>query len=354
MATFVHCSTIVFLVALPCALRVDKAAVFRVWSLTGTLASLLVASIGCGSSTSTSVAAPSSTAPSRCQSNVTSAAQKFASSGGAGSVTITVDRDCTWSAASQSQWISITSAASGQGDSTVAYRVSANPDPVARDGTIAVSDKQVTVAQEAAPCRYDVTPGGTSVPAQGGELTIAVHAHSACAWTATSQVGWATVSPDSGRGDATVRVSVSANLGGARIMTVIAAGATVTATQSAQAGPAPSPAPAPAPSPAPAPAPAPAPPPAPAPSPAPAPAPPPTPPPIPVPVKPIELSGKAGAVSGNCPAITFQLKDRAVYTTLLTDFRRAPCDQIKKGTDVSVEGWEMSDQRVLADQVTKK
>jgi hypothetical protein len=52
--------------------------------------------------------------------------------------------------------------------------------------------------------------------------------------------------------------------------------------------------------------------------------------------------------------ITFQLKDRAIYTTLLTDFRRTSCDQITKGTDLSVEGWEMSDQRILADSVTRR
>jgi len=48
------------------------------------------------------------------------------------------------------------------------------------------------------------------------------------------------------------------------------------------------------------------------------------------------------------------VKDRQIYTTLLTDFRRISCDQVDKGTDLSVKGWEMSDQRIRADQVTKK
>ena len=73
-----------------------------------------------------------------------------------------------------------------------------------------------------------------------------------------------------------------------------------------------------------------------------------------MPVKKIELSGKVGAVSGVCPFIAFHMKDHDIYTTILTDFRRTSCDRIDKGTEVSVEGWEMSDQRVRADQVTKK
>ena len=71
-------------------------------------------------------------------------------------------------------------------------------------------------------------------------------------------------------------------------------------------------------------------------------------------MKEIDLSGKAGPVSGICPLISFITKERQVYTTLLTDFRRISCDQVDKGTDLSVKGWEMSDQRIRADQVTKK
>jgi Viral BACON domain/Putative binding domain, N-terminal len=348
MATFVHCRRGVIPLALPCSPALSKAGALRFLRLPFGFTCILALTIGCGSSTSTSVAAPSSPSSARCQANVSSSVPKFASAGGTGTVSITVDRDCPWNAASQSGWITITSAASGQGDGTVGFRVSVNNDPVARDGVIAVSDRQIAVGQEAAPCRYDVTPNTNTVPPQGGEMGIAVRAHSACSWAAKSEVTWATVSPDSGRGDATLRVVVSANSGPARTLWVAVAGTSVTATQSAASTPSPSPAPAP---PAPAP-PAPAPPP---PAPAPAPVPPPPPPsPVPVPVKPIDLSGKAGAISGTCPLITFNLKDRAIYTTALTEFRRISCDQIKKDTDLSVQGWEMSDQRIRADQVTKK
>jgi hypothetical protein len=326
-------------VALPFALSRNKAALVRAFVLALSPFFALTLISGCGSSASTSIAAPSSATASRCQTNVASSAPKFAASGGVGSVSVTVDRDCTWNAASQASWIAITSNASGQGDGIVGFRVSANSDPVTRNGTIAVGDRQIAVEQDAAACQYQVTSSATAIGSEGGELTIAVHTHSACSWTAKSAVGWASVSPDSGRGDATVRVAVTGNSGAARTLSVAVAGSTVTATQAAASAPTPAP-PAPAPSPSP--------------TPSPAPPPPPPPSPVPVPVKPISLSGKAGPVSGVCPLISFDLKERQIYTTLLTEFRRTSCDGVDKGTDLSVQGWEMSDQRVRADVVSKK
>ena len=94
--------------------------------------------------------------------------------------------------------------------------------------------------------------------------------------------------------------------------------------------------------------------PTPAPTPAPVPTPTPPPAPVPVPVKPIDVSGKATAVSGSCPNIVFQVKDRTVYTTILTTYKKTSCNNIDKGMDLDISGMEMSDQRVRADQVTKK
>jgi hypothetical protein len=73
-----------------------------------------------------------------------------------------------------------------------------------------------------------------------------------------------------------------------------------------------------------------------------------------VPVKPIQLSGKIGAISGSCPAIRFDLRDRDVYTTSDTDFRKTSCSKLDRGTNVEVDGMEMSDGRVRADVVTKR
>ena len=310
------------------------------------LASVLAVIGGCGSSASTSVSAPSSVSASRCQSTISSPPSSFGSGGGSGTISVNVERDCTWSASSQSSWITLTSATSGQGDGNVAYRVAANGDPVTRTGSVTIGDHPVSIAQDAAPCRYDVAASADSIQSQGGQLTVSVRTNAACTWTAKSQVTFATLSPESGRGDGAVRVTVSANSGDVRAVSLFVAGTTITATQGAASAPAPTPVPTPTPTPAPTPTPTPAP------TPVPTPAPPPV--PVPVPVAPIQLSGKAGVVSGACPNIVFQLKDRTVYTTSLTSFQKISCSNIDKGTDLDISGMEMSDQRIRADQVTKK
>jgi len=304
-----------------------------------TSACVLLLTIACGSSATTSVAAPSSTTTARCQPNVSSSTGSFGSTGGTGTVSITVERDCTWNVTTQSPWIGFTSSANGQGDGSVGYRVSANAEPVTRTATIDVGDRHLSIAQEAAPCRYEVASSSAAVHQLGGELTVTVHTNSACAWSASSAVAWASVTPASGRGDAAVRVIVTANSGAARPVSVTVAGTAVNATQAAGT-PSPTPAPTPAPGPAPAPTPS--------------PTPAPTPTPTPVPVRDIQLSGKANQVVGACPVIAFVIKERLIYTTPLTVFERTSCDRIDKGTDLEIKGMEMSDGRIRADEVKRK
>ena len=280
-----------------------------------------------------------------------------------GTLSITVERECTWRATSQAGWIVMTSATEGQGDGKVTFRVAENAEPVTRQGALSVAERQVSVAQAGAPCGFEVKPNATGIGAEGGELSVEVHAHSACTWTARSEVAWAAVSPDAGRGTAVVRVAVSRNAGAARPVTVIVAGQPITATQRpADAPPAPEPTPTPPPPPTPAPTPVPPPPPTPAPAPTPAPPapePPPTlppaPPPLPapIPVLPIQLEGEIGDVSGTCPSIRFELRGRIVYTTNQTEFRKTDCRRIDRGTELEVEGMLMSDGRVRADRVTR-
>jgi hypothetical protein len=75
---------------------------------------------------------------------------------------------------------------------------------------------------------------------------------------------------------------------------------------------------------------------------------------VPVPVGPIQLSGKAGPVSGVCPLITFVIKERTIYTTPLTVYTKTSCDRIDKGMDLEIKGMEMSDGRVQAEEVKRK
>jgi hypothetical protein len=68
-------------------------------------------------------------------------------------------------------------------------------------------------------------------------------------------------------------------------------------------------------------------------------------------VKRVDFRGKVESVAGTCPAIVFEVKKHTAYTTPVTEFKGGPCVDIRKGTEVDVRGWEMSDKRVRADEV---
>src|SRR5690242_17928940 len=104
----------------------------------------------CGSS-SVNVVGPTTA---KCQVSVSNSMASAPATGGSGTVSVDATRDCTWTASANAAWISITSAASGQGAGAVSYRVAPNQDPSARRGTVAVNDQQVQISQEAAPCRF--------------------------------------------------------------------------------------------------------------------------------------------------------------------------------------------------------
>ena len=194
----------------------------------------------CGS-TSVSVTAPTGA---KCQVSAAASAESAPAAGTTGTLSITTNRDCTWTASSAAAWISITSNTSGQGDGTVSYRVCQNTDPVSRRGMLAVNDAQVMIAQDPAPCRFTVTPASSTVAAAGGALSAHVDAHSGCAWTAASQVDWIQVAAGaSGSGVGNVSLSVTANSGPARTGNVTVAGQTISIVQSAPDTPSPGPPP---------------------------------------------------------------------------------------------------------------
>ena len=202
---------------------------------------------GCGSSSVSSVTSPSTVQ--RCQTTVSAPTAAFGANGGTGTATVGAPRECTWTASAQASWISIIPPASGQGDGSLSFRVAENPDPVARQSTIAVSDRSLELSQAAAPCAYAVAPNTDVVGAEGGTLTIDVRTNAACSWTASTDAPWATPSPESGKGALTVRLAVAPNSGPERSARATIASQQLTFSQRSPAPPAPAPAPPPVPRP---------------------------------------------------------------------------------------------------------
>jgi Putative binding domain, N-terminal/Viral BACON domain len=162
-----------------------------------------------------------------------SAASSNAPAGGTnGSVSVTTQPGCTWSAASNAGWIAVTSGMMGYtGNGTVSFTVAANSG-AARSGTLTIAGRTFTVNQEGASCSFSISPAGQDVAAGGGTGSVAVTTSGGCAWTAVSNAGWITVTGGaSGSGAGSVSFNVAANTGASRSGTLTVAGQTFTITQ---------------------------------------------------------------------------------------------------------------------------
>ncbi len=75
------------------------------------------------------------------------------------------------------------------------------------------------------PCTYAISPGGLTFAAAGGSGTVNVTAGPSCAWTASSSLGWVTITaPASGSGNGSVSFTVAQNTGNQRAGTITIAG----------------------------------------------------------------------------------------------------------------------------------
>ena len=187
---------------------------------------------GCGSCTSAeqSVTGPSGA---RCTINLTNSIETVAAVGASGTLSFDLARDCAWTASSGAAWVAITSASSGQGGGTIAYRVAANPDSTPRRTTIDVNDAKAAINQ-AASCRYQVAPLTVGVAPAGGSIAVDIQTDASCEWTAVSEAAWVRITAGAkGNGNGAVALTIDASSGPARSGTVRVAGQTITVTQSA-------------------------------------------------------------------------------------------------------------------------
>jgi hypothetical protein len=66
-----------------------------------------------------------------------------------GSLNVLGTTGCSWTAASNASWISVTSGANGGGNGTVSYSVAANAGTIARTGTLMIAGQTFTITQSA-------------------------------------------------------------------------------------------------------------------------------------------------------------------------------------------------------------
>jgi uncharacterized protein (TIGR03437 family) len=174
--------------------------------------------------------------------NPSSAAAALA--GGAGS--FQVQTNCTWAAASQESFLSLTSAASGSLNGTLGYAVAANVCVAARSGVVAVQAggtsgpiQTFQVSQAGSQANLTLTPPSLNAPAGATTGTVAIATGSACSWSAYSDVSWMSITGTaSGNGNYNLAYSILANPSAARTGSIHVGAQLFTVTQAAVAAPA--------------------------------------------------------------------------------------------------------------------
>jgi len=180
-----------------------------------------------------------------CRYEIGPSSQNVGAGGGTSSINIQTSNDCSWTAASEESWITLTSSPSGNGNGTVSFTVAPNPGDT-RTGAIAIANQRPAITQAAASapaCNASISPTSQNVAAAGGAGTpITVSAAAGCPWTATSGASWIAInSGASGSGNGTVTFTVAANTGSARTGTLTIAGRAFTVSQGASSTPSPTP-----------------------------------------------------------------------------------------------------------------
>ena len=172
-------------------------------------------------------------AAANCSYAVAPAGVTIGAAGGPTSVSVNTTSACSWTASSNVSWVAITAGGSGSGSGTVSFSVAANTG-AAREGTVVVAGRTVTISQEGTSCAFSLTPSGVSAPASGGTLSTTLNTTAGCAWTASSSDAWLTiVRGSSGTGTAVVEFTVAANAGASRTGTLTIAGIAFVVSQAA-------------------------------------------------------------------------------------------------------------------------
>jgi hypothetical protein len=156
----------------------------------------------------------------------------ISSEGGTGTFFVsTSSASCEWYAEANATWVTITSESSGIGDGSLTYTASPNTG-ASRTATITIAGQTHTVNQESADCTYNISPASRTLASTGGSYVVAVTAtYSDCAWSASENSSWVSITPTSGSGNGYARVTVSPNTGAARTAVITIAGQTHTVIQ---------------------------------------------------------------------------------------------------------------------------
>jgi hypothetical protein len=195
------------------------------------LALLLLQACGGSSTSVSSVTSPSSVT--RCAITMQPVEGPLPSSGGNGAIALTAARECAWTASVEGAWLSLRSGTSGQGDGTVEFAATANPDPVTRRGAVVANGQRSEISQAAGECELSLAQSFASFNQSGGSGQVQVRASSGmCSWSAAADAEWVQIRGGSGQGNGVVTFDIPSSTGPPRSATINVAGQKFSIVQS--------------------------------------------------------------------------------------------------------------------------
>ncbi len=167
-----------------------------------------------------------------CATTISPASQSAAAAGGTATVTVTAGAGCAWTASSSAAWAPVIIGAAGSGPGTVRLSLMVNTTASARTATVMVAGQSVSIVQSAA-CSVGVGSLTLTIPAGGATATLPVTTQAGCAWSASANTSWLTVS-GGGTGSGTAAYTVAPNASAnSRSGTLVIGGQSVVVTQAA-------------------------------------------------------------------------------------------------------------------------
>jgi hypothetical protein len=138
----------------------------------------------------------------------------YGANGGTGTVAVTAPAGCSLDPVSEAAWVTVTSIRAGT-PPTVGYSVQPNSTTTSRRAALVIGDQRLQIVQQAQACSVSLDTGALSNPfgapgGAGGAIAVIANGTN-CGWTASSNSGWATISPLSGTGPGVVTVAVAPN-----------------------------------------------------------------------------------------------------------------------------------------------
>ena len=174
-----------------------------------------------------------------CTYSVGPTSRTFASNGGTGSIDVTAESGCPWTATgNQPFWLTITSGATGTGNGTVNYSVAINPAIGERLATITIDGQLHSITQGGtSQCSYSISPAANEVGPNSGSGSFLIETASTCAWSASSDSPAWLNTASSGSGNGTINYSfVDNNSSNSRTGKITVGNQIYTVTQIASGG----------------------------------------------------------------------------------------------------------------------